>query len=309
MKSKGYRPAPELELEDVNGVVYPLSFPKRLLQQVSGLGMPPITHWTTRAPFQVGESHWGYAVRPRVINIVLYLRGCDRGDMYTKRRDNIEMMSPQNGAHILRLITPDGRKFEYQNVWVTGGYELSSQEQPSPHVQIGTVQLTAYDPIPKWVNSPLDVGETRDAEGRTCVATSTLTQNAELELAFTGPFLLGTTVSTATLTATNDGSWETRPVIAITGPTEDWTLTNAANGAVLQWDGYTIAAGETVTLDIPGKTVTNGAGTNLITYVGGDFGTFALDPGANALTWWSAGSAVNLTTTIQVCWYVEVLGT
>ena len=47
---------------------------------------------------------------------------------------------------------------------------------------------------------------------------------------------------------------------------------------------------------------------NLSTYVGGDFGTFLLQPGANVLSFWASGGVVPATTTISVCWYVEFIG-
>jgi hypothetical protein len=302
------RPMPEIELEDDNGTIYPLAYPGRLLQSIDGLGMPPIQHWTTRSPYQDGRSHWGYATQPRVINMVLYLRGCDRADMYAKRRANVVMLSPRNGPHKLRLITPDLLKYALHNVWVTAGYTLSSQDQPMPQRQVGGVQVTAYDPIWKWENSPLDVGETRDAEGRTCVADDTWTLSAELTLPFTGPYLMGTTTGTNSLTCTNDGSWATKPYITLLGPCYDWVLTNTTNGDQLSWDGYQIAGGETITIDIPGKTVTSDVSGDVSTYLSGDTGSFALEPGANALTMFASGGVVHLTTEISVCWYVELLG-
>lgn len=304
---KRHRPYAEIELIDKDGNVYPLSFPTRLNQAISGLGMPPINHWAVRSPFQTGQSHWGYAIAARPINIVLYSRGCDRADMYTKRRANIQMLSPRNSPHKLRLITPEWQQYELHNVWYVGGYELSSQEQPQPNIQVGAIQLIAYDPIWKWVNAPLDAGETRDAEGRICVETDTFVLTQQLQLAFTGPFLLGTTVGTATLTCTNDGSWAILPLITITGPTDDWILTNDT-GTTLSCNAYPISDGETVTIDVAAKTVTNGDGTNLISYISGDVGTFALEPGANLLTFRSLNGAINGTTTISVCWFVEFLG-
>ena len=303
-----FRPMPEIELEDGDGNIYPLSFPSRLLQSIDGMGLPPIQHWTTRSPHQDGRSHWGYAVQPRVLNLTLYLRGCDRADMYAKRRANVAMLSPRNGAMKLRLITPDLLKYELHDVWVTAGYELSSQDQPVPRKQIGGVQLTAYDPIWKWVNSPLGAGESRDAEGRTCVADDTWTLTAALVLPFTGPYLLGTTTGTNTLTCTNDGSWATRPVITVEGPIEDWLINNATNGYFLSWDGYSVAAGETITIDIPDKTVTSSVSGDVSTYLSGDTGSFVLDPGANTIDVYASGGVVNLTTEVSVCWYVELLG-
>jgi phage-related protein len=88
-------------------------------------------------------------------------------------------------------------------------------------------------------------------------------------------------------------------------------LTNTTNGKQISWDGYQIAAGETITIDIPGKTVTSDIttpATDVSTYLSGDTGSFELDPGANALTIFASGGVVTLTTTISVCWYVELLG-
>lgn len=300
----------ELELIDADDNVYPLAFPQHGATAWSGTGIPPIRHWTTRAPFQTGETHWGYAVGPRVLNVTLYTRGCTRSQMYEYVRDTIAVLSPRSGPHRLRLITPppDMRKYELRNVWVTNDYALSTQDQRMGVVQTGTVQLTAYDPIWKWVNSPLDAGETRDADGRTCVETSTITITDELTLPFTPPFLLGCSPGTATLTCTSDGTYATKPTITVEGPVYDWALENPETGHEITWDGYPIDAGETVTINVTEKTVTNQAGTNLSNYARGHVGSFELNPGANALSWWSSGGAVNGTTTIGVCWFLEVLG-
>jgi hypothetical protein len=299
----------ELELEDADGTVYPLMFPDRLLQGVSGLGMPPIKHWATRAPYQTGQTHWGYAVQPRVINVVLYMKGCDRAGMYAKRRAMAAMLNPASGPHVLRLITPppDPRKLELHDVYVTGGFGLASSDQPSPRVQGASGQLTAYDPIWKWVNCPLNAGETRDVNGRSCMFTDTFDDSEELVLPFTPPFLLGITVYTATLTCVNSGSWAVKPVITLAGPLADWSLTNSTTGKTMYWNHYRIDTGETVTLDIPNKTVTNNDGDSLLTYLSGDFGTFELEVGSNAIEFWAAGE-VTANTSLQLCWYVEVLG-
>lgn len=302
------RPAPELELEDADGTVYPLAFPSRLQTMVDGLGMPPIQHWTTRSPYQHGRTHWGYALQPRVVNMVLYLRGCDRADMYAKRRANVAMMSPRNGPHKLRLITPDLLKYELHDGWVTSGYTLSSDDQPMPQRQVGGVQFTFYDPTWKWVNSPLDVGETRDAEGRTCISDNTFILTPQLVLGFTGPYLLGTTSATNTLTCTNDGSWAVRPEITITGPVNDWTLTNTTTGDFISWDGYTVAAGETITLDIQGSTVTSSVVGDATVYASGAIGSFELDPGSNTIDFFASGGVSNGVTTVAICWYIELLG-
>lgn len=300
-------PIPELEWQDDNGTIYPLEWPGRHVLEVSGLGMPPVAHWTTRSPYQHGRTHWGYAFQQRVINMVLYVKGNDRACMWQGRAANCAMLSPLIGPGLLRL-TYGFDTFEVHDVWFNSGYDLSSQQQ-THLTQTGGLQLVCNDPFWKWVTAPLDASETRDDEGRICVETSTFTFSDELELPFTGPFLLGTTIATVTLTCTNDGSWRALPVISLEGPMEDWYLDNTATGQQIAWNGYTIAAGEIVTLDIKNKTITNQAGTDLSKYASGHKATFYLEPGANDLDFWASGVTAITPPEIAVCWYVEMLGT
>lgn len=300
-------PVPELELEDNNGVIYPLEWPGRHVMEHSGLGMPPVRHWSTRSPYQHGRTHWGYALQPRIVNLVLYNGSGNRQCMWDGRAANVAMMAPALGPHKLRLTYPNGEAFDLHDVWFNAGYELSSTDQ-GWNWQTGAVQFVVYDPLWKWITAPLDAGESRDDEGRTCVEDDTWTTSAELTLPFSGPYLLGTTTGTNTLTCTNDGNESTRPEISIEGPINDWVLSNDTNGDILMWDGYQIAAGETVTIDIPGKTCTSDVVGDVSTYLSGDTGSFSLDLGANTLTMFASGGVVHLTTTLTVCWYVEVLG-
>jgi hypothetical protein len=173
---------------------------------------------------------------------------------------------------------------------------------------MGSLQLIVNDPFWKWTTSPLDAGESRDADGRTCVSEDTFTTAAALVLPFTGPYLLGTTTAEATLTATNDGGSAAKPVIAITGGAEDWILTNTANDKELIFDGYTLADAETLVIDVPNKTAVASVGGDVRTYISGNYGTFDLDPGANAVTLFITGGTT-ANTEIQVCWFVELLGT
>jgi hypothetical protein len=307
-------PLLEFELEDVDGNVFLLGPRQRHALEISGLGMPPVQHWTTREPYSHGEVHWGYAFKPRFVDIILATQGCGRDGMYEGRRDNIEMLNPMNGPHKLRLKVPRANLvYEVHKGWYVDGYELTSTEQSQNSDgtwnQVGSPRFKFMDPMWKWVNSPLDVGETRDADGRTCISDNTFTLTPALVLPFTGPYLLGTTTALNTLNCTIDGTWEVKPLITITGPAYDWTLSNAANGDFLSWDGYNIAAGESIAIDIPAKTVTSTVVGDVSTYLSGDTASFSLDPGLNVLTFFASGGVVHLTTQLDVCWFVELLGT
>lgn len=308
------QPLLEFELEDDAGTVYLLGPETRHALEISGLGMPPITHWTTRSPFQHGRTHWGFAYGVRPVDIVLLTKGCGRDGMYAGRASNIVMLDPANSPLKLRLKVPRANLvYELHDGWYQDGYGLSSadQSQNAEDIwnQVGTVSIDFMDPLWKWVNSPLDGGETRDADGRTCVEDDTWTITAELTLPFDGPYLMGTSPGTNTITCTIDGGVAINPLITITGPIDDFTITNPVNGNQLAWDGYAVAAGETITIDIPGKTVTSSLVGDVSTYLSGDTGSFELEPGANAVAVYASGGVVHLTTTVAICWFVELLGT
>ena len=303
----------EFELEDADGTIYPLSPDTRYALEVSGLGMPPVRHWTTRSPYQSGRTHWGYAFQPRMVNLVLVTWACDREEFYERRAANVQMLNPATGALVLRLKVGNSAEiYELHDGWYQAGYELEASRQGlgagGIWQQVGGAQIEFDDPIWKWVTSPLDGGETRDAEGRTCIEDDTWTLTPALVLPFVGPYLLGTTLGENTLTCNNDGSWATLPVITMEGPIEDFVISNDTNGDLLIWDGYTIAAGETVTIDIGAKTCTSDVAGDVSTYLSGDTGSFALDPGANTINVYASGGVVNATTTVGICWYVELLG-
>jgi hypothetical protein len=303
----------EFELEDANGNSFVLEGPDRHPVSISGLAMPPLQHWTTRAPFQHGRSHWGYAFQPRLVTIGLLLRACDRDGYWDVRKDTVDIFNPMNGPLKLRLRRPDRHVYELHDGWYQAGFELSATDMDDPNSVEGATQIEFDDPFWKWTTVPLEAGQSRDSDGRVCVVESDFDTQDELTIPFTGPFLLGTTIGTATLNAYNSGTWSAKPQISITGPLGDWILTNGSNGKQIVWNGYSIADDETVTLSVPDKQAVNGAGDDLTTYVSGDFGSFTLDPGANPLSFWGAdfdsGGLYWLVPYLQLCWYVEILGT
>jgi hypothetical protein len=230
--------------------------------------------------------------------------------MFRNRRETMAAFNPANGAGKLRLTYPDGDAFELHDCWFNADYGLSSADGTAT-TQIGNMQLRVCDPFWKWITAPLGAGETRDAEGRTCIVDDTWTLTTELRLPVAAPYLLGTTAGENTLTPTNDGTVSVPPVITVEGPINDWVISNATTGHVLIWNGYNIATGETVTIDIQGKTclsdITTPA-TDVSSYLRGDTASFALDPGANTLDVYASGGVTNAVTTIAVCWYLEFIG-
>ena len=305
------QPHVEFELEDKDGTLYPFEGPTRHLTGISGIAMPPVKHWDTRSPFQHGESHWGYALQPRLVTFGIQTVGCDRNDLWERRQKNMDMLSPLRSPHKLRFHREDEHRFELHEGWYQGGYELAESDQDDPFASTGPARLKFNEPAWKWVTVPLEAGQTRDNEGRVCALTVTFTTVNHLVLPFSGPFLLGTTTGTADVSANNAGSWEVKPVITITGPCSDWTLTNNDTDHQISWDGRLIDDGETITISVPDRTAVDDDGVSVLEYLSGDYATFALEPGDNDIEFWTADIEDGLYPnwpTIQMCFFVEVVG-
>lgn len=73
------------------------------------------------------------------------------------------------------------------------------------------------------------------------------------------------------------GTVTAKPLIAFTGPMENPTVENTTTGLSIVMD-YTVANGETVTIDTLALTVTNQFGVNLLPYTSGDLATFGIEP-------------------------------
>jgi hypothetical protein len=77
------------------------------------------------------------------------------------------------------------------------------------------------------------------------------------------------------------GTAAAKPIITITGPAHDPAVENTTIGTRIEMN-YTVALGETVTIDTLALTVQNQAGTNLLPYTTGDIATFQLSPAPQA---------------------------
>ncbi len=134
---------------------------------------------------------------------------------------------------------------------------------------------------------------------------------------------LGITMGSATLaegfTIIYEGTWNAFPTIDVTGPWDNFTITNGATLETLDF-GYNIAAGETVTFDLAYgvKSVTNQSGTNLIGSLStdSDLASFHLTPDAEVTTGLADGvnpmtvTGTNLdeNSILVLSWYTRYIG-
>ena len=295
------------EYHSPDGHVYKFSDADRFLLTEEGFGMPPIEYITQRGPYQHGETVIDYRLGTRVIQLLHRRDTCSRDDYWTARNDILNYLRPNRQAlgtvlpgHLLKRF-PDGRKRQI-DVLVEQGpvFQARDTKQWDEWAYTETIRFIAFNPI--WYD-PAQV----------CY-TWKLTTNNNLILPFTLPFTLGAWID-ANVTIDYDGTWETFPLIQVTGPVNGLIITNTSTGDFIHL-GYNIPGGRTVTitLDYGHKTVTDNIGNNLIGVVtpDSDLATFSILPdpqvtnGQNIINVY--GSGVNLQTVITVAYYRRFLG-
>lgn len=241
------------------------------MTQVRGLAMPPVQRRTSRAPFQDGTTHLGQSLGPRFLDVILHLRGCDRQDLWNKRRDVLNLLNPQLGDLIFRVNFRDNTKLELTPVRYDSVFEMGTDGQRGSTAQAVAMRLVSNNPT--W----------RDPDLKT--ASPVLTDENELIFPITfgagGDLVFGTTKTSGTFTAITLGDWPTFPTIQMLGPLNNPEILNTTTGEKIGLQ-YPIADGELVeiTLEYGTKGVVNDSGDNLNSYLTEDsnFSTFHLDP-------------------------------
>ncbi len=143
------------------------------------------------------------------------------------------------------------------------------------------------------VISSTSVTVTRGYGGTTAIAhlvgdNLVITTAAQIALNATSlGVLFGSATLSENFTINYGGTWNAFPTIDVTGPWDNFTITNSATLETLDL-GYNIGSGETVTFDLGYgvKSVTNQNGTNLIGSLStdSDLATFHLAPDAEVTT-------------------------
>ncbi len=101
-------------------------------------------------------------------------------------------------------------------------------------------------------------------------------------------------------TCDNAGTMQSPPIITISGPTDSPQVTNRTTGVFMLLDGLTLVDGESVTIDVLGKTILKDNGDDLSGYLSATSDWIYLDPGDNEMSATDAtASELELTITMQ----------
>jgi hypothetical protein len=278
--------ATEFRLDDVES--------GRYLEDVSGLGMPGVSHVTRQGYNQDGATWLATRLNPRVISLTVAQVYPDRAAMWAGHRDWFAAFAPGDDGGTLRKVLPDGTAYEL-DVRFQGGMDAGSTERFGRRVQTYALQLVAHRPVWRAV-TPTTWTLERGAGGG-------LSFPVSFPISFVSGDLMGR------LAIAYGGSYRTWPTISLAGPLTGPKLVHETLGVVIELD-YTVGLGEVVTLalDPVAPLATNGAGTNLVSYLGdtSDLAGFYLAVGANAIRLSATGTADE--SAMALSYYEQFLG-
>lgn len=255
--------------------------PDRFVTLYEGDGIPNIDFGVTSGPYQHGQTVTEARLLPRTIDMVIYQKGCDRAARWAMRSlldgilrpNRTDMNNPSPGT--LRRTFNNGTVRDL-DVFVSKGplYRFNGADGWSQNSIVETLRFTAFNPV--LYDPEQQVENVADFSN----SPSSITN---LIFPFTFPFVFGVTYITVSkiLSFVYNGNWEEYPKILITGPATDLSIIHQSLGDVISFDGYTIPAGTTVTLDLTyaHKTAIDNFGVSWLGKISDDstLGTFRLE--------------------------------
>lgn len=199
---------------------------------LKGLGMPPMTRWTTDSPNVDGVAYRGRQVQPRPVAWPLYVWADGTGSYLDLERRLFRALRPDLVATWI-VVTP-----------------TSARRLAVRLVDDGDHQETFDVPLRGWERFGLNlIAEQPYWQG---VEPQTASWGNKVPLPFFGgngfgpPFFLNDSNDLARASITNDGDVPAWPVWTITGPASSFTVTVGGATSVV---AHAITAGDFVTLD------------------------------------------------------------
>ena len=287
----------------VGGTEYDLTGSGITILEVADLGHAPLERHTERGPNQHGDTDTGFRLLPRVFSIVVMLRGEDADEVFSERARLIRIFKTSRVQLALRFTFEDGSQRQIDCVTV-GGLDLR-RDGKAGKTQKTAVMLRAANPL---FYDPVSSG---------AVTINLGGGSGGFTIPTPVPTSVGSSTADASQALTYDGTWESNPVIRITGPITSPVITNETTGDVLDFTGTTISAGSYYDIDTRYgyKTVYSESGVNKISTLldTSDLATFALQPdpdaadGINVIS--VTGTGTNADTRVDLTffdWYVGI---
>lgn len=282
-----------------------------------GLEVRGVRRLSQRTAAQRGETDIGYTLAARFVTLGWVVTGASLSDYYAKRRFLTGAFMPLDDSAVRVVFTFDDGRVRAVEGFLEGEVELASSGRTRLSQRAGAVLKCGdprlFDPTQKTASfAPL-----ADVEG--------------WEVPWEIPWAIAPSSAVGSFEIDYADGDETAapefPVITITGPIDSPRVANETTGQVIELDGLSVAAGQTIVIDLKrgiygdeAPTVRTGAGVAVDRYlttdsdingwhlapageplVGGGYST-----GVNVIA--LGGSGGNEDTEIEIAYYDRYLG-
>lgn len=230
-------------------------------------GLPPFVTTESQTPLQDGTVDRFTLAGPRMLEVMLLIKGNNPTDFEQVRRLIQSEFNPKAGKGKWRATTPDGIMREVNCKYFDGLSGDESWGAASPvHMQALAI-FKAFDPYFYDVNAT--------------VFTATNTAGAPffpiLPIHLSGSSVLGA------FSIFNGGDAEAFPVFTITGPGTSPVLTNTTTGKSIT-SSIALTGGQVLTIDTQAKTAVREDGSNQFSTLSFTSAFWTLAQGQNAIT-------------------------
>lgn len=265
---------------------------QRFIMSEEGTGMPEIEYITQRGPFQHGETHLDYFLRPRVIQFQIRCWTSCFTEYWKERTRYLDALRPNLGEGTLRARLQDGTRRDIKAYIQQGpDFEKASERGWDEWSFTTTIRFICNDPT--WFDP----------------AIKTLTQDSFGGLVFPITFPITFDENIYQANVTYAGTWPSAPTITLTGPMSSVIITNVTTGKVIQFS-HSIDVGETVTITLQYDNVSagNNLGENLMPYLtaASNLTDFFIEPGVNTIKINALGTGA--ASQVQLSWYERYIG-
>jgi len=264
-------------------------------------GMAPLHMITSRSPVQHGDTTLDFRLDPRILQIPILVECETLQEQYDMRNYLLAMFKPSNTDGTLIVTYPDGNE-RHILTRILGGLDFNMETSAGYSIR-AVIRMRCSDPT--WYNPN---------QYTLPIVTISGTATAYPKIY---PTTYGTTVFGGSFNLTYAGTWLSYPIITVTGPVTNFSITNSSSGQnITLVAGTVIAAGTTLRFDLRYgyKTVTDQAGVNRIGLVdsSSELAQFAIYPAPdvpdaiNSLV--VTGTATTTASSVALSYYDRYIG-
>lgn len=195
-----------------------VDYPMYLVGTV-GFGLSPAHHLTQRGPFQQGDSYIGLRLDPRIITLPLVIVATSPEDSFSKRAKMASLFRMSDDVVTVRMSWTDS----------TGTYDRRIQGRVLGQLSFDTD--AQYDTIRTTVQIRCNDPTWYDSTQSTAILTSTLFGTPTL-YPKPYPVLYGSAVVDKITSIAYAGTWDSYPIIQVTGPATNLAITDTLNHTI-----------------------------------------------------------------------------